>query len=289
MRASLSEPKKEFKPFFAMERDGHNTSHKISTKPTMNPLAADDPRCDGIQVGTVRLQCDTCGFVTGPIKDAKLNKYRAQQRAEAAHKQCYAIQPHATNQPSNPLLTSDAQPLATTPLASGDTGLSAGLTPMTIDQSQSSTTTQTARMENTLTQQLGFTMNVTDGRVRMADGTSVEGTFELKSEGSTVQTEIAEYKQQIIQLKTQCQAIESARVEAVNDSLEQKSGKEFFSTVVGKPILDAVADKKSGMELMFSGLTNVVLLKAVNTLVCHPKSLTPSARASRTLISTAPS
>jgi hypothetical protein len=65
--------------------------------------------------------------------------------------------------------TNDALPTDDASIRSSlDNRLSSGLSPMSIDQSQT-TTTQAARTERTQTQQHGFTMNVSEGRMRMAD------------------------------------------------------------------------------------------------------------------------
>ena len=241
----------------------HHDKTRKSSCPKMVALSQSDPRMDGVEPGYIRLECDTCGFVC-QIKDEYLNRYNAQKRAVKAHipSKELAVVPHVTNQQGQQPPAGSLPPV---PFPGGaHLESTSGLAPMSIEQT---TTMEGARMENTRTLQHGFTMNVTEGRARMADGTIVEGSFQLDSKGSTVETQVAEYKKQVTHLQAQCKEIESARVEAVNDAREQNDKTEFFSTLVGKPILDAVVDKKSGMELMFSGLANAVLLKAVNTLI----------------------
>ena len=245
---------------------------KASLCVKLTPLPPDDPRCNGLAPDKVVLGCSACDyFIT--IKNNPHNIAQANLNAREAHKptQTALVPQHEANMQTSGLENQlGNQRFVTTndvnSSAFVDNQLSSGLAPMSIDQSQT-TTTQGARTERTLAQQHGFTMTVVEGKMSMADGTVVEGNFQMDNWGSTVETQIAEYKQQITHLQAQCKAIDASRVEAVEEAREARSDKEFFMSVVGQPILTAIADSKSGVELMFSGLVNKILLQAIKELV----------------------
>jgi hypothetical protein len=257
-----------FSHFFMLSR--HDKT-KTSSCVKLNPLPRNDSRCKDLQEDMVVLACNTCNYVSKPIKNETHNISQANYQARQAHKPQNTLvpqgncQPCAAQQPGNQLGVSETSSPFGTPSVDN---LSLGHAPMSIDQSQT-TTEHAASVANTLTEQHGFTMNVTEGRARMApDGsTLVEGNFQLNSKGSTVATQIAEYKHRVTHLQAQCKAIETERVRAVEHAQEERSNKEFFSSIMGSPILEAIADNKSGMELMFSGLANKVLLQAITKLV----------------------
>ena len=69
----------------AMEVTEHDKS-KRNANAKMAVLPSDDPRCHGLEEGFCRMACDTCPFVTRPIKNEYLNKWRRQQAADKAHK-----------------------------------------------------------------------------------------------------------------------------------------------------------------------------------------------------------
>ena len=251
---------------------------KTSLHVKLIPLPRDNPRCEGLAPNFVIVGCNTCDYFA-TIKNDNHCIAQANMTARNAHKptQTSLVPQQEANMQTTGLVnqlgnqrlvtTDDALPTDDASIRSSlDNRLSSGLAPMSIDQSQTNIT-QAARTERTQTQQHGFTMNVSEGRMRMADGTVVEGNFQMDNKGSTVETEIAEYKQQITHLQTQCKTIEAARVKAVEDAHEERSDKNFFKSCTGHPILAAIADNKSGMELMFSGLVNKILLEAINELV----------------------
>ena len=70
---------------FAMEITEHVKS-KRNENAKMVKLPDNDPRCHGLEEGFCRMACDTCPFVTRPIKNEYLNKWRRQQAADKAHK-----------------------------------------------------------------------------------------------------------------------------------------------------------------------------------------------------------
>ena len=59
---------------------------KVNVAPTMRVLSREDPRCHGLAEGFCKMACDTCPFVSQPIKDAYINKYNMQLRCDTAHK-----------------------------------------------------------------------------------------------------------------------------------------------------------------------------------------------------------
>ena len=122
--------------------DKHDKALK-SVSPKMLLLPPDDPLCEGIQFGKVRMQCNTCGFVTMPIRNAPNNICNAQQRAETAHTVCTEIVP--------------ANASVGTPSAAET--LASGCAPMNIDAPQT-TMTQSSRMEKNVTEQHGFTISI---------------------------------------------------------------------------------------------------------------------------------
>ena len=65
----------------AMEVTEHDKS-KRNANAKMAVLPSDDPRCHGLEEGFCRMACDTCPFVTRPIKNEYLNKWRRQQAAD---------------------------------------------------------------------------------------------------------------------------------------------------------------------------------------------------------------
>ena len=63
---------------FTMDATREHDNIKKSDKPKMAVLPLGDPRCHGLAEGFCRMACDTCPFVSKPIKDEYINKYRAQ-------------------------------------------------------------------------------------------------------------------------------------------------------------------------------------------------------------------
>lgn len=264
-----------------MEVTEHDKS-KRNENAKMLKLPRDDPRCHDMAEGFCRMACDTCPFVSKPIKDACANKFRAQQRCEKAHKTPSddAQQPvqqslasrrasqHGSHMQSNSIVPR-SQPVPFTPFnlalgaeanATGDMQVSAQLTPMEIVGT--STTTNGRKTLSSTNDQGVVRKQITR---HMADGT-VEHEVSEEHKNSTTDTQIVEYQQTITHLQSQLQLVDSRWTEAKNECHDLRRNSTALSDVMGTAVCEAVMKKASGLELTVALLLIPRLLLALDEL-----------------------
>lgn len=247
----------------------------------MVKLPDNDPRCHGLEEGFCRMACDTCPFVSKPIKDETVNKWRMQQRCDKAHKTPSA----ATEQPVQQSLASqnqrgsqDVQSNSLVPLsqpvpfarfdqlaraeanATTDMQLSAQLTPMEIVGT--STTTNGRKTQSSTNDQGVVRKQITR---HMADGT-VEHEVSEEHKNSTTETQIVEYQQTITHLQSQLQLVDSKWTEAKDECHDLQRNSTALSDVMGTAVCEAVMKKAPGIELTVALLLIPRLLLALEEL-----------------------
>jgi hypothetical protein len=264
---------------FAMEITEHDKS-KRNENAKIVKLPDDDPRCHGLAEGLCRMACDTCPFVSRPIKDEYSNRYRMKQRCDNAHKTLSA----ATEQPVQPSLASQnqrgshVQSNSLVPLsqpvpfarfnqlaraeanATTDMQLSAQLTPMEIVGT--STTTNGRKTQSSTNDQGVVRKQITR---HMADGT-VEHEVSEEHKKSTTETQIVEYQQTITHLQSQLQLVDSKWTEAKDECHDLQRNSTALSDVMGTAVCEAVMKKAPGMELTVALLLIPRLLLALEEL-----------------------
>ena len=238
-----------------MEVTQHDKS-KRNENAKMVELPRDDHRCHGLEEGYCRMACDTCPFVTRPIKNEYINKYRRQQAANKAHKTPSA----ATEQPVQQSLarqnqrgSQDVQSNSLVPLsqpfpfarfdqlaraeanATTDMQLSAQLTPMEIVGT--STTTNGRKTQSSTNDQGVVRKQITR---HMADGT-VEHEVSEEHKNSTTETQIVEYQQTITHLQSQLQLVDSKWTEAKDECHDLQRNSTALSDVMGTAVCEAPA------------------------------------------------
>ena len=248
-----------------MVRETHDKT-KHSTTPKMVQLPSSDPRCQDLPAGHCRMACDTCSFVTGPIKDQYLNKYKAQQGAQKAHTagQDTALVPaRESNRPlssSLPLQQTRAPAFGLAPPRSTGLPLSSSAAPMEIDNL---TLTHKGRSENSVTHE-NNTTRTTIERYR-EDGTIAEREMREEDKTTVTATQKAEYENKITRLTERLQEVggewEMSKAECT--LLRDTSG--ACMDRFGMAVCDMILKKKPGIEHMLALLAIPRLLQMIDT------------------------
>eukprot|EP00966_Prymnesium_polylepis_P280846 6489242-Prymnesium_polylepis.2 len=230
----------------------------------MVQLPPSDPRCQDLPAGLCRMACDTCSFVTGPIKDEYLNRYKAQKGAEKAHSgqvttRVPARESNRSLSSSLPLQQATSPAFGVAPLPTTGRLLSSSAAPMEID---SLALTHKGRSENSVTHE-NHTTRTTIERYR-EDGTVLER--EMREEDKTTVTAMqkAEYESTITFFKERLQEVggewEISKAECTR--LRDTSG--ACMDRFGIAVCDMILKKKPGIEHMLALLAITRLLQVID-------------------------
>ena len=237
------------------------------------PLPRDDPRYDGLAPSVVIMGCNTCDYLA-TIKNDNHCIGQANLTARNAHKptQTSLVPQQEANMQTTGLVnqlanqrfvtTNDALPTDDASIRSSlDNRLSSGLAPMSIDHSQTTTTSGRAT-KSSINDQGVVRRQITR---HMANGT-VEHEVSEEHKNSITQTQVEEYQQAITHLQSQLKLVDSKWTEAKEECHDLQRYNTALSDVMGTAVCEAVMKKHPGTELTVALLVIHRLLLALDEL-----------------------